>query len=102
MAKTVKPKMYDVLITRGCLVPGPDGGMIQAGPNVKKDEKTGRKKFGEPARVSVTRRVGNQIVQSDRGYWADGEPEREATTDEPTETGAQAPARGRGGSRGAK
>ena len=86
--QSVKPKKYDVMLTHGCRIPGEDGEMENAGPT---------KRGGEAVRVSVTRRLGNQIVQANRGYWADGKPAAEATTDEPTETAAKGPARGRGG-----
>ncbi len=63
-----KPKQdrkFDVMLTRTVLITEPGGVPTTFGPD---------KRGGAPVKISVLRRVGNQIVGANRGYWADGKP----------------------------
>ena len=88
-------KKFDIMVTRGVRVPNAETGELMEVHPVDADGKPQR--GGKAVRISVTRRLGNQIVAAGRGYWAEGKPPREAASVEPTETAAKAPARSRGG-----
>ena len=62
--KVAKEKLYDVMLTRTIVVVE-DGERVTRGP---------KERGGEAVKLSVKRRLGNQIVSANRGYWADGPP----------------------------
>ncbi len=86
-ARQRKPKPVDVMLTRGVMLPNAEGEVVPHGPE---------KRGGAAVKVTISRPLARQVVQGNRGYYADGEPPPERATDEPPETTTRAPARARG------
>ncbi len=63
--KLKKDRKFDVMLTRTVLITEPGGTPTTFGPD---------KRGGEPVKITVSRRVANQIVGANRGYWPDGKP----------------------------
>jgi hypothetical protein len=81
-AKKKAAKLYDVMLTRGVFIPDAEGQMEAVGP---------KKPGGKAVKVTVNRRLGNQIVTANRGYWVDGDPPGNIRAPEPAAEPAMQP-----------